>query len=66
MQERQIDEQALKTSALAVVDRLKMVVAERARTYPPEIEAVLVFSGPGTYYDRLKPEQEEWMRWIPV
>lgn len=64
MTERVIDENLLQERALEVVARLKEVTANRQRTYPAEIEAVLVFSGPGTYYQRLKPDQEEWMRWM--
>ena len=62
MTERQVDAQQLTQRALEVVDRLKEVAKNRERTYPPIIEAVLVFSGPGTYYSRLKPEQEEIWR----
>ena len=64
MTERQVDAQELTQRAQAVVDRLKEVAKNRERTYSSEIEAVLVFSGPGTYYDRLKPEQEEIWRWM--
>ena len=64
MTERQVDTQQLTQRALDVVNSLKEIVINRERTYPPSIEAVLVFSGPGTYYDKLKPDQEEWMRWM--
>src|SRR5947209_7452415 len=64
MVERQIDEQQLKERAMQIVRRLKDVAANHERTYPAEIEAVLVFSGPGTYFDKLKPEQDEIWRWM--
>ena len=52
MTERQVDAQQLTQRAQAVVDRLKEVAINRERTYPAEIEAVLVFSGPGFLYAR--------------
>ncbi|MBI4097222.1 MAG: hypothetical protein HY428_02285 [Candidatus Levybacteria bacterium] len=64
MSERLFDSQRLQKSALAVVNRLNEVAINRERTYPSSIKAVLVFSGPGTNYDRLKPGQEEWMAWM--
>lgn len=64
MAERLFDSQKLQESALAVVNRLNEVAVNRERTYPSDIQAVLVFSGPGTYYDKLKPGQEEWMAWM--
>ena len=64
MTERQVDAQQLTQRAQEVVDRLKEVAINRERTYPSKIEAVLVFSGPGTYYDRLKPDQEDIWRWM--
>lgn len=63
MNER-IDESELREKALGVVNRLKAVAQNHQRTYPADIEAVLVFSGPGTYYDRLRPGQQEWKRWM--
>lgn len=64
MVERLVDKKALEEEALGVVQRLKDVAQHRERTYSSDIQAVLVFSGPGTYYDRLKPGQEEWKRWM--
>jgi|SRR3989344_400897 len=32
--------------------------------FPAHIQAVLVLGGPGTYIDRLKPQEDEWMRWM--
>ncbi|OGD86526.1 hypothetical protein A2Z23_02930 [Candidatus Curtissbacteria bacterium RBG_16_39_7] len=66
MTERQIDPQELEAKAQAVVTRLKEVAANHERSYPPIIEAVLVFSGPGTYYKRLKDSRPEegWMRFM--
>lgn len=64
MGERFINEGILQNSAIKVVNRLKEVAANHERTYPYQIEAVLVFSGPGTYYARLKPGQEERLRWM--
>src|SRR3989344_5561598 len=64
MTERQVDTQQLTQRALDVVNSLKEIVINRERTYPPSIEAVLVFIGPGTYYDKLKPDQEEIWRWM--
>lgn len=48
----------------SVVQRLKEVAANHERTYPSKIQAVFVFSGPGTYYERLKPGREEHWRWM--
>lgn len=62
--EIQVNHQELEAKANSVVSRLKEVAANHERAYPRFIDAVLVFSGPGTYYDRLKPDQEEWMRWM--
>ena len=45
--------------ATDIVDRLKEVSQNHERTFPADIEAVFVFSGPGTYGERLKPEQPE-------
>src|SRR3989304_10594153 len=59
-----IDSQALEQKAQGIINSLQETAAERKRVYPSNIDAVLVFSGPGTYYDRLKPDQEEWMRWM--
>lgn len=61
-----VNPEDLQEKAQKNVDRLKEVAAKHERYYSPIIEAVLVFSGPGTYYKRLKdsrPEQE-WMRWM--
>jgi len=64
MSERFIDPVAMQARSLAVIELLKDTAENRLRTYPADIEAVLVFSGPGTYFDRLKPEEPEWMRWM--
>lgn len=64
MKEDLVETHVLEQKALGIVNRLHETAAERQRVYPPHVDAVLVFSGPGTYYDRLKPEQEEWMRWM--
>lgn len=50
--------------AIEIVRRLEEKRETEKRTYPPYIEAVFVFSGPGTYFQRLKPEDEEWMGWM--
>lgn len=50
--------------AIEIVRRLEEKRETEKRTYPPDIEAVFVFSGPGTYFQRLKPEDEEWMGWM--
>lgn len=52
--------------AADVVGRLIEVSQNHERTFPADIEAVFVFSGPGTYYDKLKPESHnpDWMKWM--
>lgn len=64
MTERFFDPQVLQRQALDVVDKLKETAQNHERRYPLQIQAVVVFSGPGTYYDRLKPGQQEWQRWM--
>jgi hypothetical protein len=59
-----IDSQALEDKALRIVRQLEEVAKNHKRTFPSLIDAVLVFSGPGTIYDKLKPGQKEWMRWM--
>ena len=59
-----IDSQVLEEKALRIVRRLEEVSKNHSRTFPTLIDAVLVFSGPGTIYEKLKPRQEEWMRWM--
>jgi hypothetical protein len=59
-----IDSQNLEQKALRIVRRLEEVASSHKRTYPPFIDAVLVFSGPGTIYHRLKTGQKAWMRWM--
>lgn len=54
----------IEQEALGVVSRLKEAAENHQRTYPANLDAVLVFSGPGTYYDNLKIDQDEWMRWM--
>lgn len=54
----------LQERALNVIHRLKEVAVSRERTYPSNIQAVFVFSGAGTYYERLKTGQEEHWRWM--
>lgn len=58
-----INESELREKALGVVNRLKEVAQHHQRNYPASITAVLVLSGAGTYYDRLKPGQGEHLRW---
>lgn len=58
------DSKALEEKALRIVRRLEEVARNHERTFPSLIDAVLVFSGPGTIYEKLKPGQEEWMRWM--
>lgn len=64
MVERHIDQELLKIKALEVVKSLKGVAERHERTFPSVIQAVLVFSGPGTYYQKLKENQASWMRWM--
>ena len=64
MKELLINEAELTQKARDVVSRLQEVATNRERTYPKTIDAVLVFSGPGTYYDKLKPDQNEMWRWM--
>jgi hypothetical protein len=59
-----IGSQALEEKALRIVQRLEEVSKNHKRMFPSLIDAVLVFSGPGTIYDKLKPGQAEWMRWM--
>ncbi len=54
----------MEIAATNVVNQLWEVARVHERTYPSEIQAVLVFSGPGTYYDRLKPGQPDRVRWM--
>src|SRR3989344_7184037 len=54
----------MEAAATNVVNQLWEVALAHERIYPSEIQAVLVFSGPGTYYDKLKPNQAEYMRWM--
>jgi len=64
MIEQVVEQQALKMEAIRIVDRLTETALNHERTYPSSIQAVLVFSGPGTYYDRLKQGQQERQRWM--
>lgn len=59
-----VESNMLHERANSVIQRLKEVAVSRERTYPSNIQAVFVFSGPGTYYERLKPRQEEHWRWM--
>jgi hypothetical protein len=59
-----LQSRTLEEKALRIVWRLEEVANSHKRTYPTFIDAVLVFSGPGTIYHKLKPGQEEWMRWM--
>lgn len=61
---RKLDSQALEEKARRIVRRLEEVARNNERTFPSLLDAVLVFSGPGTIYDKLKPGQESWMRWM--
>lgn len=54
----------LRYYALGVVEKLKEAAKNHTRTYPPDIDTVVVLSGPGTYYDRLKPDQKEYQRYM--
>lgn len=66
MTEKVVDRKAVETNAHEVVTKLTEASENRERTYPSNIDAVWVFSGPGTYNQRLKPDsgEEEWMRWM--
>lgn len=64
MTEHFFDPAVLQQVARTIVDRMSEVAVNHERTYPAAIEAVLVFSGPGTYYDRLKPGQDDRLRWM--
>jgi hypothetical protein len=64
MSERQVNPQALEEKARYIVRRLEEVAKNHKRTFPSFLDAVFVFSGPGTIYEKLKPGQEEWMRWM--
>src|SRR5689334_18588899 len=61
----EVNKEELQAKALTIVDFLKNVAERHERTYPADIDAVLVFSGPGTYYQRLKDYQtDESRRWM--
>src|SRR3990170_214487 len=64
MLERLVDPKALEEAGLGITSLLKEIALNHERQYPETIEVVLVFSGPGTYYQRLKPNEPEWMRWM--
>lgn len=64
MNERPVDEHSLQEEALRVVGNLKEVARRHERFFSPDIEAVLVFSGPGTYFSRLKAGEGEGLRWM--
>lgn len=55
------DAHAAVSDALDVVFKLRDAIKER--TCAPEIEAIIVFSGGGTYEQKLLPGQSEWFRW---
>lgn len=59
-----VDGEVMKQHALSVVDHLTTVANEHQRTYPPEIDLVYVFSGPGTYLDKLKPGQKAYQAFM--
>jgi hypothetical protein len=59
-----VDSQALEEEARRIVQRLEELARDHERMFPSFLDAVLVFSGPGTIYHKLKPGQEEWMRWM--
>lgn len=66
MHEREVDHILLEKRAREIISRLKKTAEKqdwRRRTYSPNIQAVLVFSGPGTYFEPLKPDQAEYFRW---
>ena len=54
----------IEEQALLGIKKLQEIGIKRKRRYDPSINAVLVLSGPGTYFERLKPGQDEWMRWM--
>lgn len=81
MSERLVNPDAIKTLGLQVVQSLKDArkghIAQRRKAraedsevpsrFSPDIQAVLVFSGPGNYFKPLKPDQtddQKWMRWM--
>lgn len=49
-------------ASLDIIERLRELAGRR--TYDPNIEVIHVYSGPGTYFDRTKPGQEERQRWM--
>jgi hypothetical protein len=59
-----VDSKALEEKARCIVRRLEEVASNHHRAIASLLDAVWVFSGPGTIYDKLKPGQEEWMRWM--
>lgn len=68
MSRQEVNPQEIQAEALKQFNQLKRVTEKATegerRYYSPLIQAVWVFSGPGTYYDRLKPGQEEYQRWM--
>ena len=62
MTERFVNQKDLEGKAQAIIGQLQEVAANHERKYPSDIQAVLVFSGPGTYYEQLKPGEPEWMK----
>jgi len=60
----QVSVNAIEEKAKKIVFDLKEASSKHEHAFPSQIEAVLVFSGPGTYYEPLKPGQPEWMRWM--
>lgn len=67
MAKEHINGSALRARALETVAELYDIKAQHERTYPPEIQAVLILSGPGTYLKPLKEYQvgtKDWARWM--
>jgi hypothetical protein len=78
MVEQGFNPQALQVRALQVVDGLQsardayrrdLIRARNEGTeapsrFSPDIQAVFVFSGPGNYFEPLKPGQTPWTRWM--
>ena len=55
---------AIEVKARRILKELDAISKSSIRFYPEHIDAVFVFSGPGTDYRRLKPGQPEWMEWM--
>jgi hypothetical protein len=60
----EIDEPEIAIKALEITRELGKEALSKEHRFPSEIQAVLVFSGPGTYFEKLKPGEENWERWM--